>query len=91
MHGWETRMLLPDLDLPMERVYTQTGFGGHAPPFQEHHAECLRLAQEALAAVARLVNASECVGIYGCHSSVTRVLASGLIGLDCAGRDGSAQ
>ena len=83
--------LLPDLVPPMDRAYTQTFFGWHAPQFQNNQASCFGLAYETLAAVARRVEASEHVGTHAWHSSVTKVLDNGLVGLVCAIQDGSAQ
>ena len=73
--------LLPDLVPPMDRAYTQTFFGWHNPQFQYGQAECFRLAYATLASVARRVKASEHVGTHQWHSSVSKVLDNGLIGL----------
>ena len=82
--------LLPDLVPPMDRAYTQTFFGWHNPQFQYDQANCFRLAYTALASVAQRVKASEHVGNHPWHSSVSKVLDNGLVGLVCAIQDGSA-
>ena len=83
--------LLPDLvPPPMDRAYTQTFFGWHAPQFQNDQPQCFTLAYKAMASVARRVHASEYVGTHSWHSSVSKVLDNALVGLVCAILDGSA-
>ena len=74
----------------MDRAYTQTFFGWHAPQFQNHQARCFGLAYKALASVARSVRASKHVETHRWHSSVSKVVDNGLIGFIRAMEDGSA-
>lgn len=80
--------LLPDLIPPMDRAYTQTFFGWHNPQFQYRQAECFRLAYTALVVVARRANAAQYVGTHPWHSSVSKVLDNGVVGLVRAINDG---
>lgn len=73
--------LLPDLVPPMDRAYTQTFFRWHPTQFQNNQVRCFGLAYKALASVARDVGASEYVGTHPLHSSVSKVLDNGLVGL----------
>ena len=73
--------LLPDLVPPMDRRYTQHFFGWNDHQFQKNQAECFRLAYAALALVARRTNAARYVQTHPWHSSVSKVLDNGLIGL----------
>ena len=82
--------LLPDLVPPMDRAYTQTFFGWHAPQFQNDQAQCFQLAYKALTSVARRVRPAEYVGTHSWHSSVSKVLDNALVGLACAIQEGSA-
>ena len=65
----------------MDRAYTQTFFRWHPTQFQNNQVRCFGLAYKALASVARDVGASEYVGTHPLHSSVSKVLDNGLVGL----------
>ena len=80
--------LLPDLVPPMDRAYTRPFFGWHDQRFQNHQAECFRLAYTALVLVARRANAARYVGTHPWHSSVSKVLDNGVVGLMRAIHDG---
>jgi hypothetical protein len=80
--------LLPELVPPMDRAYTQTFFRWHSPQFQYGQRKCFQLAYAALVFVAREVNARQYVGTHPWHSSVSKVLDNGLVGLVRAIEDG---
>ena len=80
--------LLPDLVPPMDRAYTQRFFGWHNPQFQYHQAQRFSEAYSALVDVDRRVKASKYVRTHPWHSSVSKVLDNGLVGLVSAIRDG---
>ena len=69
--------LLPDLVPPMDRAYTQTFFGWHAPQFQNDQARCFGLAYKTLASVARRVRAAKHVETHRWHSSVSTTSRAG--------------
>ena len=80
--------LLPDLVPPMDRAYTRPFFGWHDQRFQNHQAECFRLAYAALVLVARRAAAARYVGTHPWHSSVSKVLDNGVVGMMRAIYDG---
>ena len=80
--------LLPDLVPPMDRAYTRPFFGWHDQRFQNHQAECFRLAFTALVIVARRAHVAQYVGTHPWHSSVSKVLDNGVVGLMRAIYDG---
>lgn len=80
--------LLPDLVPPMDRAYTQTFFGWNNPQFQYDQAGCFRLAYSSIVYVARQVRPGDFVGTAPWHTSASKVLDNGLIGLVCAVDDG---
>ena len=73
--------LLPDLVPPMDRAYTQTFFGWNNPQFQYNQEECFRVAYAALVLVARRADVARYVGTHRWHSSVSKVVDNGLVGL----------
>lgn len=72
--------VLPELVVPMDRVYTQMFFGWHTPQFQYRQRTCFAEAFGAFAKIARVVNPSQYVN-RGWNSSRTKVLDNGLVGL----------
>ena len=81
--------LLPDLVPPIDRAYTQRFFGWSNPQFQYDQAKCFRLIYAALVLVARRTKACQYVGTHPWHSSVSKVIDNGLVGLMRAIEDGS--
>ena len=75
----------------MDRAYTQKFFGWHSPQFQYRQGECFRLAYTALVFVARRTNAAQYVGTHPWHSSVSKVLDNGVVGLVRAIVNGSVR
>ncbi len=74
----------------MDRRYTQRFFGWNDYQFLNEQEQCFRVAYTALVLVARRANVARYVRIHPWHSSVSKVLDSGLVGLVKAIEDGDA-
>ena len=74
----------------MDRRYTQRFFGWNDYQFLNEQEQCFRVAYTALVLVARRANVARYVRTHPWHSSVSKVLDSGLVGLVKAIEDGDA-
>lgn len=72
--------ILPDLVVPMDRMYTQQFFGWHNPQFQYGQAECFRKAFGAFHRIAREANPAQYVG-EGWNSSRSKVIDNAIVGV----------
>ena len=72
-------LLLPDLVVPMDRLYTRTFFGWPSKRFQAHQRRFFDLAFRALAQLAREVLPAQYIG-SGWRACRTKILDNALIG-----------
>jgi hypothetical protein len=78
--------LLPDLVVPIDRVFTGGFFGWHGSDLQYRQRGCLVQAAECFARVARAVNPAQYVG-DGWNTTRTKVIDNALVGLFIAAKE----
>jgi hypothetical protein len=72
--------LLPDLVVPMDRVYTRLFFGWHELEFQRQQARCFEYAFGAFSRVARTTNPRQYVD-KSWNTSLSKVIDNALVGV----------